>query len=50
MTKDTAGGRPVFLRRTRFGYVVKWGRTVVARCADWHEALREIVSLYEVEK
>ena len=50
MIRETAGGRPVYLRRTRFGYVVKWGRTVIVRCADWKEALQEIVALFEVER
>lgn len=50
MIRETAGGRPVYLKRTRFGYVVKWGRTVIVRCDDWKEALREILSIYEAER
>ena len=50
MVRETADGRPVFLKRTRFGYVVKWGWTVVARCSDWQEALREILEIYEVAR
>jgi hypothetical protein len=46
MTRSTVDGRPVFLTRTRSGWAVKWGRTIIARRPTWQQALDEILKLY----
>ena len=47
MTRETVDGRAVFLRHTRFGWQVRWGRTAIALCRTWQEALAEILKLYQ---
>ena len=47
MTRSTVDGRPVFMRHTRFGWQVRWGRTAIALCRTWQEALDEIIRLYQ---
>ena len=47
MIKTTASGRPVFLKRIKSGWAVRWGRTVIVRCDNWRDALWEIMRLFE---
>lgn len=47
MTRTTAAGRPVFLKRIKSGWAVRWGRTVIVRCGTWQDALWEIMKLFE---
>ena len=46
MPRSTVDGRPVFLRRTRRGWRVKWGWTVLGFYPDLMDALLEIAALY----
>lgn len=46
MTRETVDGRAVYLRHTKYGWQVRWGRTAIALCRTWQEALKEIVNLY----
>lgn len=50
MTKETVEGLPVFLERTKRGYLVKWGRTVIACRSSLEEALREIAELFGISE
>ena len=45
MTRTTVDGRPVFLRRTRTGWAVKWGWTIISHHRNWQEAVDEIIEL-----
>ena len=47
--EELVDGRPVFLRRTRRGWAVVWGRTVIGHYADLQDALREICGLYGIQ-
>lgn len=49
MKKETVEGLPVFLRRTKHGYLVKWGRTVIARHSSLEAALHEIAELFGID-
>ncbi len=46
MTRETVDGRAVSLRRTKTGWAVRWGRTVIANCRTWQEAVQNIIALY----
>lgn len=48
MIRETVDGRPIYLSRGAEGWLVKWGRTVVAVCSTWREAMREILDLFGV--
>lgn len=48
MIRETVDGRTVSLRRANGVYTVRWGRTVVAVCDTWREAMREILDLFGV--
>lgn len=47
MTRKTVQGRPVFLKKLKSGWAVRWGRTVIVRCDTWQGALFEIMRLFE---
>ena len=47
MTRETVDGRAVFIRRTRHGWVVKWGRTAISFHKDPIEAVRQVIGLFE---
>ena len=46
MVRETVGGRSVYLRRTKHGYVVKWGRTAISFHKNPLDAVREIMNLF----
>lgn len=46
MIRETVEGRPVFLRRTRDGWAVKWGRTIISNHSDPIQAVKEIIELF----
>ena len=46
MTKELVDGRPVFLRKTKTGWAVKWGWTIIGHYRSWLEALNEIMELF----
>lgn len=50
MAKELVDGRPVFLRKTKTGWTVKWGWTIIGHYTDIQDALKEIIELYEVNK
>jgi hypothetical protein len=47
MATEIVDGRPVFLRRTREGWAVKWGRTVIGVYPTWKDAVTEIMELFK---
>ena len=49
MTRETVDGKAIFLRRTRHGYVVKWGRTAISFHKNPMEAVKEIIGLFRGE-
>ena len=48
MAKELVDGRPVWLRKTKTGWAVKWGWTLIGHYADIQDALKEICGLFEV--
>lgn len=49
MIIETVDGRPLRLRKNRFGWQVLWGRTVIAFRRTWRDALDEILKLYGIK-
>lgn len=49
MTVETVEGRPVFLRKTKRGWQVKWGWTIIGHYNDIQNALKDICELFGVE-
>ena len=47
MTREYVDGRPVFLGKTRTGWAVKWGRTIIGYYPTWKEAVAEILGLFK---
>lgn len=45
MTIETVDGRAVFLRRSGNSWQVRWGKTIIASCRTWQEAVDEIMKL-----
>ena len=46
MIAATLDGRPVTMKKTRHGWAVKWGRTIIGHYRDWRDAVTEIILLY----
>lgn len=46
MVRETIDGKAIFLKRTRRGYVVKWGRTAIGFHTDPIEAVMQIIKLF----
>ena len=47
MTREYVDGRPVFLSKTRKGWAVKWGRTIIGYYPTWKEAVTEILGMFK---
>lgn len=47
--KELVEGLPVYLRRTKTGWAVRWGRTLIGHYAELQDALREICDLYGIQ-
>ena len=46
MVRETVDGKAIFLKRTKRGYVVKWGRTAISFHKNPIEAVMEIIKLF----